>query len=635
MKISILKIVVNAILIASVTSLSANDIKEKVQDVNHLFAQHGPTINVLQAYEDIIRMVKSSSARDSSLPQLYFKKAIIEINLNKNLQAISDLRVVLELDPAMNPAKEKLIQLLVERGDFEVLSKYINRKDDEGIYGVIDNYNQNIAVAKKFLEEQNYEQCIEALNTILSQSPSNYDINELYYKAALGIYQKDPASQLNYFGESVPTSKVIVLVMKNLVEISPMANLDYFGILSQFLLYTEVQFDGAMKVAKNCLKIDNEFKTCGKLSKFYSKFQDFFKVLEEYSIIQGHYYLNSNDNGQLQNEELVDPKIDYQFVLKFLFSDELQVSKIDRRQLPSNIKTNFQYIEFKAQEFLQEVGLPFTFKTLFVGDLHKLVCEAYALTGDLKTAKKYCNLVDDSNDLFLPKHIPQIDSALNKKKFTEAEEKLNKFNSHVKQTKLFIDRWNRVEDYHRQQNQQRQQQYFNHQQQQRQQQQQHQQQQYRPHRQGKPANDYYKVLDIPRDADERTVKKGYRTQTLKYHPDKYKGNDLTPDQIEKKMQEINQAYEVLSDKELRERYDRGDDPNDPMNSGQSQPQWQSGGQPNFNFNFNGGGHDFFQQFFGGGHARSGGQGFKFTQGNPFGNSHHKVKIKKNKKKKRN
>lgn len=54
----------------------------------------------------------------------------------------------------MNPAKEKLIQLLVERGDFEVLSKYINRKDDEGIYGVIDNYNQNIAVAKKFLKNR-------------------------------------------------------------------------------------------------------------------------------------------------------------------------------------------------------------------------------------------------------------------------------------------------------------------------------------------------------------------------------------------------------------------------------------------------------------------------------------------------
>ena len=66
------------------------------------------------------------------------------------------------------------------------------------------------------------------------------------------------------------------------------------------------------------------------------------------------------------------------------------------------------------------------------------------------------------------------------------------------------------------------------------------------------------------------------------------------------MQAINQAYEVLSDPELRERYDRGDDPNDPM--GQSHPQWQpqgGGGQPNFNFNFGGGGgggNQFFQQF---------------------------------------
>ncbi|KGU28933.1 hypothetical protein MG7_02284, partial [Candida albicans P34048] len=86
------------------------------------------------------------------------------------------------------------------------------------------------------------------------------------------------------------------------------------------------------------------------------------------------------------------------------------------------------------------------------------------------------------------------------------------------------------------------------------------------------------------------------------------------------------------DPELRERYDRGDDPNDPM--GQSHPQWQpqgGGGQPNFNFNFGGGGgggNQFFQQFFGG-------QGFKFNgQGNPFGNSHQKVKITKNKKKNR-
>ena len=42
------------------------------------------------------------------------------------------------------------------------------------------------------------------------------------------------------------------------------------------------------------------------------------------------------------------------------------------------------------------------------------------------------------------------------------------------------------------------------------------------------------------------------------------------------MQDINQAYEVLADKELRERYDRGDDPNDPL-GGQRQQQQPFGG----------------------------------------------------------
>ena len=94
-----------------------------------------------------------------------------------------------------------------------------------------------------------------------------------------------------------------------------------------------------------------------------------------------------------------------------------------------------------------------------------------------------------------------------------------------------------------------------------------------PHQQQKKsANDYYKVLDVPRDADEKTIKKGYRTQTLKYHPDKYKGDDLTPEQIEKKCKLLIKHMKCY-DPELRERYDRGDDPNDPM--GQSHPQWQT------------------------------------------------------------
>ena len=79
-----------------------------------------------------------------------------------------------------------------------------------------------------------------------------------------------------------------------------------------------------------------------------------------------------------------------------------------------------------------------------------------------------------------------------------------------------------------------------------------------------------------------------RKAALTAHPDK--GGS------EAKMAVVNEAYEVLSDPELRQRFDNGDDPNDPM-QGQSPP---SGGHPFA---------QFFQQAAGGGFQfRSGGGG---------------------------
>ncbi|KAF9577049.1 hypothetical protein BGW38_007997, partial [Lunasporangiospora selenospora] len=64
--------------------------------------------------------------------------------------------------------------------------------------------------------------------------------------------------------------------------------------------------------------------------------------------------------------------------------------------------------------------------------------------------------------------------------------------------------------------------------------------------------DYYKILGVPRSATEREIKKAFRKQALQWHPDTYRG-DLAPDQVEKKMASLNEAYEVLSDQELRQR----------------------------------------------------------------------------------
>ncbi|KAI8818289.1 uncharacterized protein EV422DRAFT_602214, partial [Fimicolochytrium jonesii] len=72
--------------------------------------------------------------------------------------------------------------------------------------------------------------------------------------------------------------------------------------------------------------------------------------------------------------------------------------------------------------------------------------------------------------------------------------------------------------------------------------------------------DYYKILGVPRTASKRDIKKAYRKLSMQWHPDKYSG-DLSKEEVEKRMGEINEAYTTLSDDEMRKRVDMGEDPN--------------------------------------------------------------------------
>ena len=64
--------------------------------------------------------------------------------------------------------------------------------------------------------------------------------------------------------------------------------------------------------------------------------------------------------------------------------------------------------------------------------------------------------------------------------------------------------------------------------------------------------DFYEILEVTREADGDTIKKSYRRLAMQYHPDKNPGNK----EAEDKFKECARAYEVLSDKEMRARYDR-------------------------------------------------------------------------------
>lgn len=119
------------------------------------------------------------------------------------------------------------------------------------------------------------------------------------------------------------------------------------------------------------------------------------------------------------------------------------------------------------------------------------------------------------------------------------------------------------------------------------------------------GEDYYKTLGIPRNADEKAIKKAFKKLTLKYHPDKNLDNK---EEAEKQFMKIANAYEVLSDPDKRKIYDKhgeeglkqhaqGQHQGNPFNADDIFSQFFGrGGQSNFHFNFNTGGGGFHQSF---------------------------------------
>lgn len=145
--------------------------------------------------------------------------------------------------------------------------------------------------------------------------------------------------------------------------------------------------------------------------------------------------------------------------------------------------------------------------------------------------------------------------------------------------------------------------------------------------------DYYDVLGIDRNADEKTIKKAYRKLAKKYHPDTNAGN---PDAADK-FKEVNEAYDILSDPKKKKMYDQfghaafeaGADPGADAGAG-GFGGFQNGGNGSYQeFHFNGENmDDIFGDIFGnmfhgshGGGFHSGFGGSGFHSGSGFGGFH--------------
>ncbi|KAF2838624.1 DnaJ and TPR domain protein [Patellaria atrata CBS 101060] len=213
-----------------------------------------------------------------------------------------------------------------------------------------------------------------------------------------------------------------------------------------------------------------------------------------------------------------------------------------------------------------------------LGDLYEMACEAYVEMNNHKRAEPWCNEALTYNPTCLHALLSKAQRQIDADDFEPAISTLNQAKEHHQNDRKIQEMLQNAHTLLKRSKQ----------------------------------KDYYKVLGVSRDADERTIKKAYRNLSKLFHPDKASQQGLSKEESEKKMGAINEAYEVLKDPELRARFDRGDDPNNP--EGQGNP-FQ--GSP-----FGGGQQFFFQQggFSGGGFpgggfpGGGGGSQFKFNFG---------------------
>lgn len=120
--------------------------------------------------------------------------------------------------------------------------------------------------------------------------------------------------------------------------------------------------------------------------------------------------------------------------------------------------------------------------------------------------------------------------------------------------------------------------------------------------------DFYDVLGVKREASAEEIKKAYRNLARKFHPDLHPGDK----KAEKNFKEVQEAYDVLSDQDKRDQYDRFG--NAAFEQGGPGPRsqnytWSNQGSPEMQFDFGEGGlGDILGGLFGGRGRKGGGAG---------------------------
>lgn len=647
-----------------------NEISNRLDEIDLKFKSSGASLEILDDYDvilnDIEKLLSSSDFKDDNNEFLQkvgntrFRHGLINLILKREKLAYNDFHscIVNRNDKNQefiihNGCFENFSTLGLKLGNFnqvqdEVnkleetkISKLFNKKLYEDTKQVLHKYADELRILEDSIRSKNWDKCIGISNELLRIGSNDDKVLRARIQCLL---QVDNFGEANDDSVSSYDSRAKLLsedynklVNEEVNEVDlndyvKLGEMELFGITGIYSL----QMD---KILRNCLKIDNEFEGCRNLNKVYFKLNRLMKLIKDVSIYYSFVY--SNTDEQVDNERVNDTELsaeEWKELASLLFDESKRIkikNASDRKAFGTygldidKLKTNFEIVVELFLGMSKQIG--FEEKEIldssFLKDIFKLSKEAYYQIGEFSKFKdnqtvlknKYYKEMKQRSkgQKDVVDYARQLESYLKKKKVDKARELLESLPKSMRLCRLIKERQGRLEEMMREEGQHR-----------RQQQQQHQfyqqqQQQQQPAKPFKPKNDYYKVLGVSKDADADEIKKAYRQKMKENHPDKVKqqmkkeGNpELSEEEIETRVAEINNAYEILSDEEKRANYDRhGEDPNDPESARRRQ-QWQQ--QQNFRGTGHGGGFQF-QGF-------DGFDGFPGFQGFPGFNGNMKVKF---------
>ncbi|GMM32253.1 Jem1 protein [Martiniozyma asiatica (nom. inval.)] len=582
-----------------------------LEEVDADFKVNGASLEILEKYDFVIKDLQNSN--DSRLSSVYYKHGLINYALNRDKIAWEDYLHCINQKKCL----EQFIDLSFKIGKVEELGHYLQTASGELGDVVrsgklkVENYNNNMISLNNLITQGSFDEADDLSYKLLQEGPHN--INILKQREFILVHKNKNSSGV----EIDERIKELVEVYSKLVK---SGDLESYGKLARIQLFKGGQSETG-RLIKDCLRLDNDFADCRALARINIKLQkitDLIKMVDDY-YSSVYVELEEDAQGDLEWIKEKEPSVeDWKQINQSLFHSEKKIKMkniIDRNAFEGvdvdSAKTNFEiiiqlYIITMEKFGFQENSL---ITSPYLVNLFKLSKESYMQIGDLAKLKTDNNVLTHPyykkiQEIINKKDVVdvaiELDKALKKRNIEKLESILSTLSNTMKSTKLIqqrIEKINRLKEQnqdHSQQHQQGGQRFY--------------QQQYQraPASKPKPANDYYKVLGVERDADASTIKKAYREQMRKNHPDKMKGSELSEEEIENKVALINNAYEVLSDSDKKREYDEfGNDPNDPENDrrqhqyrAQQQQQQQGfpggfrfqgspGGAPGGGFNFGG------------------------------------------------